>query len=83
MLYNYFGVLIITSIVGDIMENKMNLLKYIIVSFLLYPVMSNAHGGRTDMIGRHNNIVEQGYIIVMMVHLLIKVDFMRAFITRL
>ena len=37
------------------MENKMKLLKYIIVSFLLYPVMVNAHGGRTDMKGCHNN----------------------------
>ena len=33
----------------------MELLKYIIVSFLLYPVMANAHGGRTDMKGCHNN----------------------------
>ena len=33
----------------------MKLLKYIIVSFLLYPVMANANCGRTDMKGCHNN----------------------------
>ena len=36
-------------------ENKIKLLNYIIVSLLFYPVIPNAHGGRTDI-----NVIEGG-----------------------